>query len=113
VRFGATREDIRQRLESYNVETRPVWKPMHLQPAFRHCQVRGGAVAEHLFDHGLCLPSGSSMSDHEQAYVIAALDGMAGSPVADRLDRTHTRGADTRAVRAGAERFRTERTTRV
>ena len=73
-RFGATREDIRLHLESLNIEARPVWKPMHLQPAFRNCSVRGGAVAERLFERGLCLPSGSGMSEAEQASVIAAVE---------------------------------------
>jgi dTDP-4-amino-4,6-dideoxygalactose transaminase len=72
--FGATREDIRLHLESKNIESRPVWKPMHLQPVFRNCSVRGGTVAEQLFERGLCLPSGSGMSDAEQAHVIAALE---------------------------------------
>jgi dTDP-4-amino-4,6-dideoxygalactose transaminase len=73
-RFGATREDIRLHLESLNIEARPVWKPMHLQPVFRNCSVRGGAVAEQLFERGLCLPSGSGMSEAEQASVIAAVE---------------------------------------
>lgn len=72
-RFGATREDIRQHLESCNIESRPLWKPMHLQPAFRACPARGGAVAAELFETGLCLPSGSSMSAEDQAFVVASL----------------------------------------
>jgi dTDP-4-amino-4,6-dideoxygalactose transaminase len=50
-----------------------VWKPMHLQPAFRDCTVRGGEVAALLFEQGLCLPSGSSLSEMEQGRVISAL----------------------------------------
>ncbi len=73
VLFGATREEIRLHLESSNIETRPVWKPMHLQPVFRHCRIRGGRVSAELFDTGLCLPSGSNMSEAEQAHVIAAI----------------------------------------
>ncbi len=61
--FGATREDVRLRLERREIEARPVWKPMHLQPVFSGCRVRGGSVAQRLFDDGLCLPSGSSLSD--------------------------------------------------
>jgi dTDP-4-amino-4,6-dideoxygalactose transaminase len=72
--FGATREDIRRHLEAANIESRPVWKPMHLQPAFRHCAVRGGEVAAHLFERGLCLPSGSALSAANQARVIAAIE---------------------------------------
>jgi pyridoxal phosphate-dependent aminotransferase EpsN len=61
--FGATREDVRLALEKENVESRPLWKPMHLQPVFAGCRVRGGAVSAALFEHGLCLPSGSALTD--------------------------------------------------
>jgi dTDP-4-amino-4,6-dideoxygalactose transaminase len=71
--FGASREDVRLHLESQDIEARPVWKPMHLQPVFRHCAVRGGAVSARLFETGLCLPSGSAMSALEQAAVIRAI----------------------------------------
>jgi dTDP-4-amino-4,6-dideoxygalactose transaminase len=74
--FGATRDEVRQHLESKNIESRPVWKPMHLQPVFRHCAVRGGAVAARLFERGLCLPSGSGMTDDEQGTVIAAIQAV-------------------------------------
>ena len=60
--FGATREDIRLALEAENIESRPLWKPMHLQPVFRDCEIAGGAVAEGLFEKGLCLPSGTAMT---------------------------------------------------
>jgi pyridoxal phosphate-dependent aminotransferase EpsN len=60
--FGATREDVRLALEGENIEARPVWKPLHLQPVFAGCQVRGGAVAKYIFEHGLCLPSGSALT---------------------------------------------------
>ena len=60
--FGVTREDVRLALEAANIEARPVWKPMHLQPVYRDCEVVGGAVAEDLFARGLCLPSGTTMS---------------------------------------------------
>jgi dTDP-4-amino-4,6-dideoxygalactose transaminase len=72
--FGVDREAIRGHLESRNVESRPVWKPMHMQPVFRRCEVRGGAVAEQLFRDGLCLPSGSNLSDDEQRFVIARIE---------------------------------------
>jgi dTDP-4-amino-4,6-dideoxygalactose transaminase len=71
---GTTREAIRLRLEAHNIESRPVWKPMHLQPVFRGCRVRGGAVASRLFEDGLCLPSGTSMTPDEQALVIETID---------------------------------------
>jgi dTDP-4-amino-4,6-dideoxygalactose transaminase len=71
--FGATSEQIRLHLESCDIEARRVWKPMHLQPVFRHCPSRRGRVSADLFNRGLCLPSGSSMSDADQWRVIAAI----------------------------------------
>lgn len=68
--FGATREDVRQALEAENIESRPVWKPMHLQPVFRGCEVVGGAVAERLFEQGLCLPSGSQLTEADLERVV-------------------------------------------
>lgn len=64
-RFGRSREDVRLALEAANIESRPVWKPLHLQPAFAACRVRGGNVAEAIFENGLCLPSGSSLSEED------------------------------------------------
>jgi len=69
-RFGASREEIRLALEAENIEARPVWKPMHLQPVFRDCEVRGGAVSEGLFRDGLCLPSGSDLNSAEVGRVL-------------------------------------------
>jgi len=74
-RFGATREDIRLALEAVHIEARPVWKPMHLQPVFEKCRVRGGAVAERLFELGLCLPSGSNLSVEDRERVISTVKG--------------------------------------
>ena len=68
--FGASREDIRLTLLEQEIETRPVWKPMHLQPVFKDCRMIGGAVSEDLFACGLCLPSGSNMSAEQQQRVI-------------------------------------------
>ena len=64
-RFGATREDIRLALEKENIEARPLWKPMHLQPIFKDCRVRSGSVSEGIFRDGLCLPSGTALTDAE------------------------------------------------
>jgi dTDP-4-amino-4,6-dideoxygalactose transaminase len=64
-RFGATREDIRIALEKANIEARPLWKPMHLQPVFKRCKARGGPVSEGIFGNGLCLPSGTALTDVE------------------------------------------------
>jgi len=72
-RFGATAEDIRLAHERQNIESRPVWKPMHMQPVFADCTIRGGAVAEQLFHQGLCLPSGSSLSDADRKRVVEAI----------------------------------------
>jgi pyridoxal phosphate-dependent aminotransferase EpsN len=68
--FGATPEEIRLALERENIESRPLWKPMHLQPVFRDQPICGGAVAERLFETGLCLPSGSTLSTDEQRRII-------------------------------------------
>ena len=71
--FGATADDVRIQLERASIEARPVWKPMHLQPLFRDARRVGGAVAERLFRHGLCLPSGSALTDDERTRVIETL----------------------------------------
>jgi len=76
--FGATREDLRLALEAANIESRPVWKPMHLQPVFAEHPVVGGRVAEELFERGLCLPSGSSMTDEDRERVVDAILRAAG-----------------------------------
>jgi pyridoxal phosphate-dependent aminotransferase EpsN len=67
---GASAEDLRLTLAEDNVEARPVWKPMHLQPVFAGCRAIGGAVAERLFAHGLCLPSGSAMGGDDLERVV-------------------------------------------
>jgi dTDP-4-amino-4,6-dideoxygalactose transaminase len=61
-RPGQTSQRIRLALESENIEARPVWKPMHLQPVFRGARTFGGGIAERLFNRGLCLPSGTAMT---------------------------------------------------
>jgi dTDP-4-amino-4,6-dideoxygalactose transaminase len=60
---GASPEALRLKLETQNIESRPVWKPMHLQPVFKNAQMIGGTVCESIFAQGLCLPSGSSMTN--------------------------------------------------
>jgi dTDP-4-amino-4,6-dideoxygalactose transaminase len=69
-RLGVGPDEVRQHLETHNIEARPVWKPMHLQPLYRGCRVIGGTVAKDLFHRGLCLPSGSNLSDADQRRVI-------------------------------------------
>jgi len=67
---GVSREDLRLALEEAQIEARPVWKPMHLQPVFEQCESYGGDVAARLFDEGLCLPSGSTLLEQDQDRVI-------------------------------------------
>jgi dTDP-4-amino-4,6-dideoxygalactose transaminase len=82
-KFGVDREQVRLALEEENIESRPVWKPMHLQPVFTQqpegfhhekktypCKVMGGEVAKDLFEHGLCLPSGTAMTNIDLDRVI-------------------------------------------
>ena len=89
--FGASAEQIRVHLDARGIESRPVWKPMHLQPVFRDCALRGGAVAARLFATGLCLPSGSSLSAAQQREVIAAIGNVprvrAGDHTRERMAR--------------------------
>lgn len=63
--FGATREDVRLALEREDIESRPLWKPMHLQPLYDKAHCVGGRVAAALFQNGLCLPSGSTLTPTE------------------------------------------------
>lgn len=70
---GFDREQLRLRLEEENIESRPLWKPMHLQPVFASYPYYGGSVAERLFERGLCLPSGSGLSDDEISRVIEVI----------------------------------------
>ena len=91
--FGTDREQVRLALEAENIEARPVWKPMHLQPVFRvaahgsklmadgnsknshGARVVGGSVAEDLFNRGLCLPSGTAMTEEDLNRVIQVIKG--------------------------------------
>lgn len=79
-RFGAARDDVLKAMEEENIEARPLWKPLHLQPIFSSCKVVGGEVAEGLFGQGLCLPSGSNMT-------VEDLDRVA-SVILDRTSRS-------------------------
>ena len=72
-KFGIDSEAVRLALESEEIEARPVWKPMHMQPVFKTARCVGGAVAEQLFKQGLCLPSGSQMSDADVIRVADAV----------------------------------------
>src|SRR5690606_4474955 len=70
---GGTCEDLRLFLESLNIESRPLWKPMHLQPVFEKHSYYGGNVAEGLFRKGLCLPSGSNLTDEDRDRLKSAI----------------------------------------
>lgn len=63
--FGADREVVRRALAADEIEARPIWKPMHLQPVFATSKHYGSGVSDGLFDIGLCLPSGSNLSEHD------------------------------------------------
>ena len=67
---GVDRESIRLALEEYDIEARPVWKPMHLQPYYQGCRSVGGSVSARLFEHGLCLPSGSTLLEEDRQQVV-------------------------------------------
>jgi pyridoxal phosphate-dependent aminotransferase EpsN len=77
--FGCSRDELIQALNAANVESRPVWKPMHCQPLYESCERYGGEVAEDLFHRGICLPSSSSLSAEEQLYVISQVRRAAGA----------------------------------
>jgi dTDP-4-amino-4,6-dideoxygalactose transaminase len=70
---GKSREDLRLALEKVNIETRPLWKPMHLQPVFEKYPYYGGDTSERLFENGLCLPSGSNSTAEEKNRIYSAL----------------------------------------
>ena len=90
-KFGTDRETVRVALEAENIEARPVWKPMHLQPVFQcgaqhsmhkarsgsikriSARAVGGVVAEDLFKRGLCLPSGTAMTDEDIQRVVSVV----------------------------------------
>lgn len=82
--FGADREEVRQALEAENIESRPVWKPMHLQPVFQPYERVGGQVAEALFRDGLCLPSGSNLTQQDLDRVVSSLRACRHSAAARR-----------------------------
>lgn len=71
--FGANREQVRSYLTEVQIEARPVWKPLHLQPVFADCECMGGVIAQDLFEHGLCLPSGSNLTTEDLERVIQAI----------------------------------------
>ncbi len=71
---GCTREDLRLALDKENIESRPLWKPMHMQPIFESYPFYGDGTAERLFKDGLCLPSGSSLSKEDMGRIFEVMD---------------------------------------
>ena len=70
---GITREDVRLALDAENIESRPLWKPMHMQPVYEGTKFFGSGVCEKLFEQGLCLPSGSNLTEAEFDRIFSAL----------------------------------------
>ncbi len=72
-KIGFTREDLRLTMEKEKIETRPLWKPMHLQPVFADAPFYGDGTSEKLFDLGLCLPSGAGLTDDDIKKVVEVI----------------------------------------
>ncbi len=70
---GITREDVRLTLDAENIESRPLWKPMHLQPVYQGTKFYGAGVSERLFEQGLCLPSGSNLTEQDFDRIFSVL----------------------------------------
>lgn len=71
---GITRETVRMAMDAENIESRPLWKPMHLQPVFAKAPFYGDGTSEKLFEDGLCLPSGSNLTENDFARIFEAMD---------------------------------------
>ena len=72
-RLGKSAEDLRLFLEKYNIESRPIWKPMHLQPVFNDAPYYGTDIAQNLFENGICLPSGSNLTTQDKERIKLAI----------------------------------------
>lgn len=86
--FGFSRDALIRALDKANVEARPVWKPMHLQPLYARCKRYGGEVAEDLFRRGICLPSSSSLTHEEQLHVVNVVRRSAGADALTQMIQT-------------------------
>ena len=75
---GITREDLRLALEADNIEARPLWKPMHLQPVFKDAKAYVNGISERLFEQGLCLPSGSNLTEDDLERISKVVKGVFG-----------------------------------
>ncbi|MFN3952057.1 MAG: DegT/DnrJ/EryC1/StrS family aminotransferase [Thermaurantimonas sp.] len=71
---GISSETLRKALENNNIESRPLWKPMHLQPVFKHAPFYGTNISETLFHEGICLPSGSNLTENDWHNIINVLN---------------------------------------
>lgn len=71
--LGKTSDDLRLELEKANIECRPLWKPMHLQPIFEKYPYYGGKISQQLFENGLCLPSGSNLNESDKKRISTVL----------------------------------------
>ncbi|MGU3376342.1 aminotransferase class I/II-fold pyridoxal phosphate-dependent enzyme [Chryseobacterium sp. M5A1_1a] len=76
---GKDREGLRMAFLEDNIESRPLWKPMHLQPVFANAPYYGESISEKLFDNGLCLPSGSNLSDEDRQRILKIINAYFGS----------------------------------
>lgn len=74
---GFTRENVRLALDADNIESRPLWKPMHLQPVFKNAPFYGNGTSERLFQIGLCLPSGPTLTDEDIERVVRVIKNLA------------------------------------
>lgn len=70
------REDVRLTMDAANIETRPLWKPMHLQPVFAGALYYGNGTAEQLFENGLCLPSGPGLTNEDVEWVAEVVKAL-------------------------------------
>jgi pyridoxal phosphate-dependent aminotransferase EpsN len=86
-KFGRSRDELIRLLDAANIEARPVWKPMHLQPLYAGCARYGGEVAEDLFRRGICLPSSSSLGLDDQLYVVNQVRAAAGAGPLSELQK--------------------------
>ena len=84
-KFGASRDALIRALDEANVESRPVWKPMHLQPLYQGCECFGGEVSERLFALGICLPSSSSLTEEDHLHVINTIRKTAGADMLTQI----------------------------
>jgi pyridoxal phosphate-dependent aminotransferase EpsN len=85
-KFGCSRDELIQALNEADIESRPVWKPMHLQPVYAGCECYGGEVAADLFGRGICLPSSSSLTLEDQLRVVNAVRKAAHAAAVEELE---------------------------